>query len=57
MFFRSQVIFNTSVLVQAEFLQKNDIPRLNEEVCCIKWRYALVENLQTFRENAVPIKV
>jgi hypothetical protein len=27
-----EVIFNTSVLVQEKFLQKNDMPHLNEDV-------------------------
>ena len=35
LFFRPQVIFNTSVLVQEEFLQKNYMPHLNEDVSYI----------------------
>jgi len=32
------------------------MPHLNEEVCCVKRRCDLIENLPTFREKAVPIK-
>ena len=56
MFFSSKVNFNISVLVPEEFLQQNDMLHLNESVSRVTRRCALVENLQTFRENAVPKK-